>query len=173
MALLKIVKYPASVLNEVCEPVGDDPGRMKKLYTDMSETMFANDGAGLAAPQVGETHRMFIIDPDVAGLDAEDSPLVFIDPEIIELSDDLETSDEGCLSFPGVFVPIERSFRCTTRATNLEGETFEVSGEGLFARAMQHENDHLNGKLLTNYVGRLKRKQIARRMAKESAQDND
>lgn len=169
MALREIVKYPEPCLTEVCAPVGDDVTSMAGLAEEMAQAMFAADGAGLAAPQVGVTRRMFIIDPQVAGLPENAPPMVFIDPEILETSKDSQTGDEGCLSFPGIYVTVTRPMRVKTRARNLKGETFEVEGQGLFARAMLHENDHLNGVLLIDHVGRLKRQMIKRRMAREAA----
>lgn len=151
-----------------CQPVGQSAASLVELVQDMAETMYAADGAGLAAIQVGEALRLFIVDPVVAGRKPDEPPMVFIDPEIIELSAERELSDEGCLSFPGVFVPVERSFRCRTRARDIAGQTFEVEGEGLFARAMQHEYDHLEGRLLSDYVGRLKRNMIKRKLARDA-----
>jgi len=148
--------------------VGDDLESIKKLVDDLAETMYANDGAGLAAIQVGITKQVFIIDAEIAGREPTESPMAFIDPEILWLDDEVETSDEGCLSFPGVYIPIERAYRCRIRARDVSGETFEAEGEGLLARAMQHENDHLNGKVLADYVGRIKRRMIERKLAREA-----
>ena len=97
--------------------------------------------------------------------------LVFINPEIIELSKEKETADEGCLSFPGIFIPIERPIKAKIRALNLEGEIFEMEGEGLTARAFQHEIEHLDAKLLIDYVGRIKRQLIERKLAKAAASE--
>jgi peptide deformylase len=169
MPIRPIVRYPDPKLAQRCEAVGNNISQLGDLFTDMVDTMYASDGAGLAAIQIGVPLRLFIVDPVVAGLDPSAPPMAFVDPEIIELSAEVETTDEGCLSFPGIFVPVERSFRCRTRARNLDGNLFEVEGEGLFARAMQHENDHLDGRLLSDYVGRMKRKMIARRLAREAA----
>ena len=169
MALKEIVLYPDPVLSEVCAPVGDGLEEVASLVRDMGDAMFAANGAGLAAPQLGVLKRIFIVDPVVAGRTEEDPPMVFVDPEIIAVSDETEISDEGCLSFPGIYVPIRRAYRATTRARDLEGKVFEVEGEGLFARAMQHEADHLDGKLLIHHVGRLKRQMIRRKMEREAA----
>ena len=122
--------------------------------------MVAAEGAGLAAIQVGVPARLFIVDGHVAG-EAEGSPAkVFINPEILEISSEAQTGDEGCLSFPNIFVPVKRGMRARVRATDLDGNTFESEGEGLFARALQHETDHLNGKLLVDQVGPVKREII-------------
>lgn len=169
MSIRPIVRYPDPRLREISEAAGNDLHRLADLVRDMTDTMYSAGGAGFAAIQIGEPVRLFIVDPEVAGRDKDDAPMVFIDPAIVELSEDKELADEGCLSFPNIFVPIERSLRCRTRARDLSGEIFEVEGEGLFARAMQHEYDHLDGRLLTDYVGRIKRKMIERRLAREAS----
>jgi peptide deformylase len=170
MAIRPILKYPDPRLRQVCKPVSD-PSALRALVEDMAETMYAAKGAGLAAIQVGEALRLFIIESSVAGGGEEDPPLVFVNPELVELSREKETAEEGCLSFPGIYVPVERSLRATIRAMNLEGRTFELDGEELFARAMQHESDHLDGKLLADFVGRIKRQLIARRLARSAAEE--
>jgi peptide deformylase len=168
MAVLEIVKYPDPRLRQECESVGDETEGLEQLLRDMAETMYAHNGAGLAAIQVGVAKRIFIVEAEVAGLEPTAPPLAFVDPEISWLSDEKMLNDEGCLSFPGIYVPIERSFQCRARAKNAAGDSFEVEAEGLFSRAIQHENDHLNGRLLADYVGRLKRRMIERRMAREA-----
>lgn len=170
MALRPILKYPDPRLRQVCKPA-PDPSALRSLVQDMAETMYAAKGAGLAAIQVGEVVQLFIIESSVAGGGEEDPPLVFINPELVELSKEKENAEEGCLSFPGIYVPVERSVRAKIRATDLEGRVFEMEGEELFARAMQHEFDHLNGKLLADYVGRIKRQLIARRLARSAAEE--
>jgi peptide deformylase len=168
MSIRTILRYPDPVLLTRCDPVGDDPQGIAELVRDMADTMFAHNGAGLAAIQVGVAKRLFIVDPVVAGREENDPPMVFIDPEIVELGRETEVAEEGCLSFPGVYVPIKRSYRAKTRARDLEGKVFEVEGEGLFARAMQHEIEHLDGRLLTDHVGRIKRQMIKRKMEREA-----
>ena len=121
----------------------------------------------------GPTKRIFIVEASVAGGDENDHPLVFINPKIEWLSDETETSDEGCLSFPGIYVPIKRSLRARVRATGLDGKEFVAEGEGLYARAMQHENDHLINKLLIDYVGPLKRQMIKRKMERMTDEEAD
>jgi peptide deformylase len=172
MALRKIVRYPDPKLREISEPVEDPTApEVKQLVDDMAETMYAANGAGLAAIQVGIPLRLFIVDAAIAGGTEDDPVLTFINPEIAWLGDEKETGDEGCLSFPGIFVPITRSFRARIRAMNLDGEQFEMEGDGLLARAFQHETDHLDAKLLADYVGRIKRQLIERRLLKEQAQE--
>jgi peptide deformylase len=166
MALRPIVKYPDNFLRQPTAAVAEVDDETKKLVADMVETMYSKNGAGLAAIQVGSNKKIFIVEASVAGGDENDHPIVFINPTIEWLSDDTETSDEGCLSFPGIYVPIKRSLRARVRATGLDGQEFVAEGEGLYARAMQHENDHLLNKLLIDYVGPLKRQMIKRKMEK-------
>ncbi len=166
MALRPIVKYPDNFLRQATAPVAQVDDDVRKLVADMVETMYSKNGAGLAAIQVGSDKRIFIVEASVAGGDENDHPVVFINPTIEWLSDETETSDEGCLSFPGIYVPIKRSLRARVRATGLDGKEFVAEGEGLYARAMQHEHDHLINKLLIDYVGPLKRQMIKRKMEK-------
>ncbi len=166
MALRPIVKYPDNFLRQTTAPVAAVDDDVRKLVADMVETMYSKNGAGLAAIQVGSDKRIFIVEASVAGGDENDHPVVFINPTIEWLSDETETSDEGCLSFPGIYVPIKRSLRARVRATGLDGNEFVAEGEGLYARAMQHEHDHLINKLLIDYVGPLKRQMIKRKMEK-------
>jgi len=171
MALRPIVKYPDNFLRQPTAAVAAVDDEIRTLVADMVETMYAKNGAGLAAIQVGSAKRIFIVEASVAGGDENDHPVVFINPKIEWLSDDNETSDEGCLSFPGVYVPIKRSLRARVRATGLDGQEFVAEGEGLYARAMQHENDHLENKLLIDYVGPLKRQMIKRKMERMSDEE--
>ena len=173
MAILEILKYPDPRLRQSCSPVGERTEHLARLVEDMAETMYSHNGAGLAAIQVGVAQQLFIIEAEVAGLDATAPPMVFIDPEILWLSNEKEDADEGCLSFPGIYVPVRRALCCRARARGLDGSLFEVEGEGLFSRAIQHENDHINGRLLADYVGRIKRRMIERRLAREAECDGD
>ncbi|HEY1586555.1 MAG TPA: peptide deformylase [Polyangia bacterium] len=173
MALRPIVKYPDNFLRQATAPVAAVDDETKKLVADMVETMYSKNGAGLAAIQVGSDKRIFIVEASVAGGDENDHPVVFINPTIEWLSDETETSDEGCLSFPGIYVPIKRSLRARVRATGVDGNEFVAEGEGLYARAMQHENDHLINKLLIDYVGPLKRQMIKRKMERMTDEEAD
>jgi peptide deformylase len=163
MAVLPVVKYPDPRLREVSQPIEEVDDELRQLVSDMKETMYAEEGAGLAAIQVGVPVRLFIIDAFIKTEDSKAEPFVFVNPEIVS-EGGRQTADEGCLSFPGIFVPIARSARCTVQATDLEGEPVEMTGEGLLARAFQHEIDHLNGRLIIDYVGRLKRRFIDKKM---------
>jgi len=167
------VKYPDNFLRQATAAVAAVDDETKKLVADMVETMYSKNGAGLAAIQVGSDKRIFIVEASVAGGDENDHPVVFINPTIEWLSDETETSDEGCLSFPGIYVPIKRSLRARVRATGLDGNEFVAEGEGLYARAMQHEHDHLINKLLIDYVGPLKRQMIKRKMEKMTDEEAD
>src|SRR6185436_19524894 len=111
---------------------------------------------------------LFIVEAQVAGGAETDPPKVFINPEIVEISQEAQTGDEGCLSFPGIFVPVKRGMRAKVRAMDLEGKTFEAEGEALFARALQHETDHLNGRLLIDQVGPVKREIIKRKLRRDA-----
>ena len=165
MPIKPIVIYPDPRLREVSVKV-EDPSSVKQLVEDMAQSMYAHDGAGLAAIQIGVPRQVFMIDAPIAGGTEQDPPMVFINPEVVELSEETETADEGCLSFPDIFVPIKRSRRAKFRATDLNGQRFEAEGDGLFARAMQHEFDHLNGRLIADFVGRIKRQLIQRKLAR-------
>jgi peptide deformylase len=168
MAVLPILRYPDQRLRQKSQDVTTFDDGLRRLVTDMTETMYAAEGAGLAAIQVGSPLRLFLIDAGVAGRAPTDPPLVFINPEIVGISDEAQTGDEGCLSFPGIFVPVKRGMRATVRATDLDGNIFTVEGSGLYARALQHENDHLTARLLVDMVGPVKREIIKRKMKKEA-----
>jgi len=169
MALRDIVIFPDPRLREISKPVGQVTDEIRVLVEDMVETMYYSDGAGLAAVQVGELWRLFIADPVLGGGTREDPALVFIDPEILS-EEGAQEGDEGCLSFPGIFVPVPRPERVTIRATNLAGERFEMTGEGILARAFLHETEHLDGRLLIDRVGRLKREFIKRKLRKRAVE---
>jgi peptide deformylase len=164
MAVRPIVKWPDPRLRQETNAVPEITDEIRELYRDLCDTMFADNGVGIAAIQIGHPTKMFLIEATLAGGSQDDPPLAFINPEIELVGDVLETADEGCLSFPGIYVPIERSYKARARAMNMAGEIFEVEGEGLYARALQHENDHLTGRLLVDFVGPLKRQMIKRKM---------
>ncbi|RMH38778.1 MAG: peptide deformylase [Deltaproteobacteria bacterium] len=171
MAVKPIVKWPDPRLRQQTVEVTQIDDEIRELYRDLCDTMFADNGVGIAAIQIGHAARMFLIDAVVAGGAEGDPPVAFINPEIVALSDETETADEGCLSFPGIYVPVERAVRARVRAMNLEGTWFELEGEGLCARAIQHEHDHLTGKLLVDFVGPLKKQMIRRKMKRLAADE--
>lgn len=168
MPILSILRFPDQRLRETSRAVVQFDDELKRLVVDLKDTMFLAEGAGLAAIQVGVPLRVFLIDPEVAGRQPTDPPLAFINPEIVRLSDEAQTGDEGCLSFPGIFVPVKRAMTAEVKAFDVEGKPFTVVGSGLFARAMQHEYDHLAGRLLIDMVGPVKRQIIRRKMRKEA-----
>ena len=168
MALRQILRFPDSRLRQTSVEVRAFDQELRQLVADMTETMVAADGAGLAAIQVGAPLRLFIVDGEVAG-DAEGSPpRVFVNPTIVEISSESQTGDEGCLSFPGVYVPVKRGLKARVRALDVEGKPFELEGAELLARALQHETDHLNGRLLIDQVGPVKREIIKRKLRKDA-----
>jgi peptide deformylase len=164
MAVLEVVKYPDPILREDTKIVDEVDDGIRELVRDMTDTMYALNGAGIAAIQVGRLERIFILDGKVAGGDEDSPPVVCINPEVVEAGKGIEVAEEGCLSFPGVFVDIKRPKWAKVRATNLDGETFEIEGDGLLGRALQHEHDHLTGKLMVDLVGMVKKEMIKRKM---------
>jgi peptide deformylase len=180
MAARPILRFPDSRLRQTSVEVKNVDDDVRRLVADMADSMYAANGAGLAAIQVGSPLRIFIVDGGVAGGSEQDPPKVFINPKILEISDEAQTGDEGCLSFPGIFVAVKRGMRARVSATDLDGNAFEVEGEALYARALQHETDHLNGRLLIDQVGPVKREIIKRKLRKdaeaaaaEEAQEDD
>jgi peptide deformylase len=171
MAVRPIVKWPDPRLRQETRDVVEISDEVRALYRDLVDTMFAHNGVGIAAIQIGRPERMFLIDAAVCGGNAEEPPWAFINPEILWLGEELETADEGCLSFPGIYVPIERAFRSKIRALGIDGKPFELEGEALLARAMQHENDHLTGKLMVDFVGPLKKQMIKRKLKRQADDD--
>ena len=159
----RIVKYPDPVLEIPAAPVVDFGAELSKLVHDMFDTMWASKGVGLAAPQIGLSMRLAVIDTS-AGENASER-LVLINPEIIFRSGS-QTSEEGCLSIPTFRENVTRPMITKVRAQNPKGEFFETSGEELLARAILHETDHLNGILFINYLSPLKRDLIKRKIRK-------
>jgi peptide deformylase len=164
MAVLDVVKYPDPRLREPTFEVKAVDDGIRQLVRDLTDTMFALNGAGIAAIQVGRLERIFLIDGRVATGDEQADPVVCINPEIVETGGGLAVHEEGCLSFPDVFVPVKRPRWAKLRATNLAGEVFEIEGDGLLGRALQHEYDHLTGQLLIDLVGMVKKEMIKRKM---------
>jgi peptide deformylase len=165
MAIRSILLYPDKLLRVRAEPVEKVTPEVLSLIEDMKETMYAAPGCGLAAPQIGVALRVFIVDTA-----AEDEPSdlkVFINPEIVAREGKV-VWEEGCLSFPGVHEEIERAARITVRATNERGERVEFSAEGLLGVAVQHENDHLDGVLMIDHMGALKRRLALRKLQKRA-----
>jgi peptide deformylase len=168
MAIRPILRYPNPRLREKSLEVTAFDDALRTLVADMAETMYASNGAGLAAIQVGAPVRLFIVDGPVAGGAEDSAPQVFINPELVSISEEFQTGDEGCLSFPGIYIPVKRGMRARVRAFDVDGVPFEVEGAELFARALQHENDHLMGRLLIDQCGPVKREIIKRKLRKEA-----
>jgi peptide deformylase len=158
----EILEYPDPRLREVAKPVAEVTPEIQALVDDMAETMYDAPGVGLAAPQIGENHRIFVI--DCAEENEPSELLVFINPEILE-KDGQVVWNEGCLSFPGVREEIKRAERVKVRALSRSGKPFELAAEGLLAVAIQHETDHLNGVLMVDKLNALKRRMMGRRLA--------
>ena len=164
-----ILFYPDKRLREPGKDVEIFDAELQRLIDDMAETMYAAPGVGLAAPQIGVSKRLFIV--DVASDEDEPSDLrVFINPEIVD-ADGETTFNEGCLSFPGIREDIDRAERITVRALDQDGKPFELEAEGLLAIAIQHENDHLNGELMIDHLSVLRRRMVHRAMTKRAAVD--
>ena len=161
MALLNILHFPDPKLRTVAKPVTEFDDNLKRLAADMFETMYEAPGIGLAATQVDQHIRLLVMDVSENG----DNPRCLINPEIIE-SDGEEEMDEGCLSVPGFYETVKRAERIRVRAQNTEGEFFELEVEGLESVCIQHEMDHLQGKLFVDYISSLKRNRIRSKLLK-------
>ncbi|MFZ4551965.1 MAG: peptide deformylase [Aquabacterium sp.] len=162
MALLPILRYPDPRLHTVAKPVAQVDDRIKQLVDDMLETMYDAKGVGLAATQINVHERVVVIDTS----EERNDPLVLINPEIIWASDEMIVWEEGCLSVPTIYDKVDRHARVKVRALNREGETYEFDGEELLAVCVQHELDHLKGKVFVEYLSPLKRNRIKTKLAK-------
>ena len=165
MAIRTILHYPDPRLRQKAQPVNQVTPEIQRLIEDMAETMYAAPGVGLAATQIGEAHRIFIV--DIAAEDEPSNLMVFINPEIVK-TDGTQTEPEGCLSFPGVTEDVKRAANVSIRAVDSKGKPFELEADGLLAVAVQHELDHLDGVLMIDRVGMLKKRIIQRKMQKRA-----
>jgi len=165
MAIRTILTYPDPRLREKGLPIERITPEVERLIDDMAETMYGAPGVGLAATQIGEKVRLFLV--DVSTEEEPDNLLVFINPEIVASEGD-EVGPEGCLSFPGVTEDIKRKARLTVRALDRKGRPFEVAADGLLAVAIQHESDHLDGVLMIDHMGVLKKRIVQRKMQKRA-----
>jgi peptide deformylase len=163
MSLLPILRYPDPRLHKIAAPVARVDEVIRKLAADMAETMYAAPGIGLAATQVNRHIRLIVIDAseDKSGL------LTLINPQILERSGECE-AEEGCLSVPGIYETIKRSQRVRVRSLALAGEPFEMEADGLLAVCIQHEMDHLEGKVFVEYLSPLKQSRIRTKLAKQA-----
>lgn len=164
MSILQILHYPDPKLHQVAKPVEKIDNKIKKLAVDMAETMYAAPGIGLAAPQVDASLRMIVID-----ISQDKTELMtLINPEILEKQGEVE-HEEGCLSVPGVYEVLvnKRAEKIKVRALNLDGEVIEFETDGLLSVCVQHEIDHLDGKLFVDYLSELKRTRIRKKLKKQ------
>ncbi len=161
MALLDILIYPDQRLHAKARPVVQVDSRIQALISDMSETMYAAPGIGLAAPQVNVSERIIVIDIS----DSKDSLLAMVNPQIVEAEGSAE-EEEGCLSVPGIYAQVSRSEKIRVRALGKDGKSFELVAEGLLGVCIQHEIDHLDGKVFVDYLSRLKQDRIKKKMLK-------
>ncbi|MBI4365268.1 MAG: peptide deformylase [Deltaproteobacteria bacterium] len=180
MATLPIVIYPAPILKRPAKPVATITDATRRILADMAETMYAAPGVGLAAPQVGVASRLCVVDvgEPVPSLDRTESAPThaklyqLINPAIVERSEELVDAEEGCLSIPHFRIVMRRHAIVTVRATDPEGRRNEVHGHGLLSVALQHENDHLDGKLIIDSLSQLKQEQYLRQM-KQPSRDHE
>lgn len=165
MAILPILHYPDPRLHKVAAKVTRVDGEIRKLIKDMAQTMYAAPGIGLAATQVDVHKRVIVIDIS----EARDRLQVFVNPEILA-AEGMADCEEGCLSVPGIFEKVRRAERIKVRALDAEGESFTLDAEGLLAVCIQHEMDHLEGKVFVEYLSRLKQQRILAKLRKQMRQ---
>ena len=167
MAKLDIITLPDPILRKTSAPVERVDEGVRQLADDMLETMYAAPGVGLAAVQVGVLRRLLVLDT-AKGEDEPPRPLVMINPQIVALGSEMRRHEEGCLSIPEVRIEIERPSSVTVEFLDREGRPQQLTAEGLLATAIQHEIDHLNGKLIIDFLSRLKRDIIVRKFKKQA-----
>jgi peptide deformylase len=162
VSLLNILEFPDQRLRKKAFPVNEVNSDTRKLVDDMFETMYESRGVGLAATQVNVQQRVIVMDTS----EEKDAPVCFINPEIIA-KDGIEESEEGCLSVPGIFEKVKRAECIKVKALNRDGETFELEANDILAVCIQHEIDHLEGKLFVDYLSPLKKQRIKKKMEKK------
>ena len=167
MAKLPILRYPDPRLHTVAKPVAEVDARIRQLIADMLESMYAADGVGLAATQVDVHERVIVIDTS----EARDDPRVLINPEIVARSDEMTFADEGCLSVPLIYDKVQRHAKVTVRSLDRDGTPQEFEAEGLLSICVQHEMDHLVGKVFVEYLSQLKRDRIKTKMLKKAREE--
>ena len=165
MPILNILRYPDPRLYEKAEPVTEVDASVRALVADMAETMYAAPGMGLAATQVDVQKRIVVIDAS----QSRDRLLALINPEIVA-REGVQYCEEGCLSVPGIYEAVERAERVTVRALGLDGKPFTLAAEGMLAVCIQHELDHLEGKVFVDYLSRLKQQRIRAKLQKQIRQ---
>ncbi|WP_343597825.1 peptide deformylase [Acinetobacter sp.] len=162
MALLPILSFPDPRLRTIAQPVKEITDEIRQLVADMFETMYQAPGIGLAATQVDQHIQLIVMDIS----ENKDQPLVFINPKLTPLTEEKQPYEEGCLSVPQIYDKVERPSRVKIEALNLSGEKIEIDAEGLLAVCIQHEMDHLNGKLFVDYLSPLKRQRAREKVEK-------
>lgn len=162
MAVLNILRYPDPRLHQVARPVETFDDRLRQLVRDMAETMYAAPGVGLAATQVDVHERVVVIDVS----DTKDELQVFVNPKVVAASDECKVYEEGCLSVPGVYDEVERPDRVRVEAFDEHGKPFAIQADGLLAVCIQHEIDHLDGRVFVQYLSRLKQNRIRTKLLK-------
>lgn len=175
MTVLKIYVAPHPVLKKVAEPVETVTDETRQLIDDMLETMYATEGIGLAAPQVGVSQRILVLDVEQNdGVNMEEKknkPMFFVNPEIVWTSDDINVYQEGCLSVPGQYADVERPEKVRVKYLDYNGEEQELEADGLLATCIQHEIDHLDGVLFVDHLSTLKRDMLLRKLKKWTRQN--
>jgi peptide deformylase len=166
MARLPILEFPDPRLRTVARSVKEVDSRLRQLIDDMFETMYEAPGIGLAATQVDVHERLLVLDVS----EDKSNPMVFINPEILE-SEGSQVYQEGCLSVPGIYADVKRSEKIRVRALDRDGQTFELDADGLLAVCIQHEMDHLAGKVFVDYLSPLKRELVRKKLAKQRRED--
>ncbi|WP_349568881.1 peptide deformylase [Azotobacter salinestris] len=166
MAILNILEFPDPRLRTVAKPIETVDDDLRRLIDDMFETMYAAPGIGLAATQVNVHKRLVVMDLS----EDKSEPRVFVNPEFESLTEELEPYQEGCLSVPGFYENVDRPQKVRVRALDRDGQPFELIAEGLLAVCIQHECDHLNGKLFVDYLSTLKRDRIRKKLEKQHRQ---
>lgn len=164
MAILPIIWAPDPILKARCMPVESIDDDVRRLVRDMFQTMYAAPGVGLAAPQIGDTRRIVVI--DVAGKDEPPQPMALINPEILWRSEETQVYEEGCLSLPELYADVERPARVKVRFLDVDGASREIEGDGLLAVCLQHEIDHIDGVLFVDHISALKRNMMLKKMVK-------
>ena len=167
MALLNILRYPDPRLHTVARPVAQVDDRIRQLVDEMLQTMYAAEGVGLAATQVDVHLRVIVMDTS----EKRDQPQVLINPSLIWASEEMALAEEGCLSVPLIYDTVQRHARVKVQALNRAGERFEMDAEGLSAVCVQHEMDHLQGKVFVEYLSALKRDRIRTKMLKKTREE--
>ncbi len=165
MTIRKILTEPDPILRKKCEPLEGVNDQLRNLMNDMLETMYEAPGIGLAAIQIGVLKRVVVI--DVSKKEGEKSPLFLVNPEIVYKSNETSTYEEGCLSLPGQFAEIERPAECKVEYLDFNGKKKQLDAKGLLSTCIQHEIDHLNGVLFIDYLSKLKKSMIIKKLKKQ------